>query len=232
MQHTSFLLTVPDLVKSLSTLYLAVDSRLSAFRKLEKLHGRLEVLLSQVQKIRQQKLQQQLHESPNERTLYYDEGKEDSRMVQIQNEVDEEISSKEDISFRKRESRKTRKERLPDSSLDDEATNSDQIEPIEGTSGVNENEVDLDNIQNSDESSNHEEEDEHNVPNEENKSDDDDNDDDINLDEEEDDDKDEDFLLEEDPLDEEDETDFYSSGSKWSKSKSSSAKMKNEKSSK
>ena len=48
IQHTSYLMTVPDLVKSLSVLYLTVDSRVTVFKKLLKLSGRLDLLLSQV----------------------------------------------------------------------------------------------------------------------------------------------------------------------------------------
>eukprot|EP01116_Phalansterium_solitarium_P021244 TRINITY_DN6521_c0_g1_i1.p1 TRINITY_DN6521_c0_g1~~TRINITY_DN6521_c0_g1_i1.p1 ORF type:complete len:662 (+),score=197.41 TRINITY_DN6521_c0_g1_i1:114-2099(+) len=53
VQHTAYLMTVPDLVSSLSGLYLTVDSRLSVFRKLLKLSGRLDLLLSQVSATRQ-----------------------------------------------------------------------------------------------------------------------------------------------------------------------------------
>jgi len=41
-------MTVPDLVKTLSILYLTVDARLNVFKKLLKLSGRLDLLLSQV----------------------------------------------------------------------------------------------------------------------------------------------------------------------------------------
>jgi len=48
IHHSSYLMTVPDLIKSLSLLYVTVDSRLSAYPHLLKLSGRLDLLLSQV----------------------------------------------------------------------------------------------------------------------------------------------------------------------------------------
>jgi hypothetical protein len=44
----SYLITVPDVVKQLSGLYLMVDNRLTNYNKLLKLQGRLDLLLSQV----------------------------------------------------------------------------------------------------------------------------------------------------------------------------------------
>jgi len=46
--HTSYLVTVPDLVQILSGLYLSIDSRLTIFKKMLKLSGRLDLLLSQI----------------------------------------------------------------------------------------------------------------------------------------------------------------------------------------
>ena len=46
--HTSYLMTVPDLMKHLSGLYQLIDTRLSAFKKLMKLSGRLDLVLSQI----------------------------------------------------------------------------------------------------------------------------------------------------------------------------------------
>lgn len=44
--HTAYLLTVPDLARSLSPLFQALDARLAVFRKLLALSGRLDLLLS------------------------------------------------------------------------------------------------------------------------------------------------------------------------------------------
>lgn len=44
--HTAYLLSVPDLARSLSPLFQALDARLAVFRKLLALSGRLDLLLS------------------------------------------------------------------------------------------------------------------------------------------------------------------------------------------
>lgn len=46
--HTSYLVSVPDLASSLSTLYQTVDTRLAVFKKLLQLSGRLDLLIAQV----------------------------------------------------------------------------------------------------------------------------------------------------------------------------------------
>lgn len=50
LAHASYLITVPNLLDSLAGLYQTVDSRLSCFKRLVKLSGRLELLLAQVDK--------------------------------------------------------------------------------------------------------------------------------------------------------------------------------------
>jgi len=47
VQHTSYLMTVPDLLRNLAPLYSTVDSRLASFKKLMKLSGRLDLIMSQ-----------------------------------------------------------------------------------------------------------------------------------------------------------------------------------------
>jgi hypothetical protein len=47
-RHTSYLVTVPELVNSLARLYQTVDTRLVSFKKFLKLSGRLELLLEQI----------------------------------------------------------------------------------------------------------------------------------------------------------------------------------------
>jgi len=44
--HTSYLMTIPDLVKLLSVLYLTADTRVSMFQKFQSLYGRLDLLIS------------------------------------------------------------------------------------------------------------------------------------------------------------------------------------------
>jgi len=46
--HSSYLVSLPNLVNHLSVLYLAIDSRLTSYKKLVKLSGRLDLVLSQV----------------------------------------------------------------------------------------------------------------------------------------------------------------------------------------
>lgn len=46
--HTAFLLTVPDLAASLTSLYQAIESRVATYKKLAKLSGRLDFLMSQI----------------------------------------------------------------------------------------------------------------------------------------------------------------------------------------
>eukprot|EP00126_Sphaerothecum_destruens_P004490 Sdes_comp18216_c0_seq1m7793 len=48
MIHTSYLISLPDLSKTLGGLYQMVDSRLSNFKKFLKLNGRLDLIMSQV----------------------------------------------------------------------------------------------------------------------------------------------------------------------------------------
>ncbi|KAG0044400.1 Small subunit (SSU) processome component [Linnemannia elongata] len=47
--HTAYLMTVPDLVKKLSNFYQTLDSRVSVYSKLINLHGRLDLVMSQVE---------------------------------------------------------------------------------------------------------------------------------------------------------------------------------------
>jgi len=46
--HAPYLMTLPDLMKVLSSLYLTADSRVTVFKKLLKLSGRLDLLVSQI----------------------------------------------------------------------------------------------------------------------------------------------------------------------------------------
>jgi len=48
VEHAPYLMTVPELVKSLSNLYMSVDSRLNSHKKLLQLAGRLDLLFSQI----------------------------------------------------------------------------------------------------------------------------------------------------------------------------------------
>jgi len=48
IEHTSYLMTVPELVKILAELYTTIDSRVSVLDDLLKLQGRMDLLLSQI----------------------------------------------------------------------------------------------------------------------------------------------------------------------------------------
>merc|ERR1711920_603607 len=48
MAHTSYLMTVPDLVESLSALYQTLEVRLRVFQDLWKLSGRLDLVMDQI----------------------------------------------------------------------------------------------------------------------------------------------------------------------------------------
>ena len=49
-EHITYLSTVPNAVKALSKIYLTITSRLEVFKKLSKVSGRLDLVLSQVKK--------------------------------------------------------------------------------------------------------------------------------------------------------------------------------------
>ena len=73
LAHASYLITVPNLLDSLAGLYQTVDSRLSCFKRLVKLSGRLDLLLAQVDK------QQSgpVDEDDNHVTVYHEEDDEE-----------------------------------------------------------------------------------------------------------------------------------------------------------
>ncbi|KAL6051254.1 WD repeat-containing protein 43 [Balamuthia mandrillaris] len=49
IQHSAFLMTLPNLAATLSSLYQTIDTRISAFKRFLKLSGRLDLLLSQIE---------------------------------------------------------------------------------------------------------------------------------------------------------------------------------------
>jgi len=87
--HTSYLITVPDLTKSLSSLYLSVDSRLGVFKQLLELSGRLDLLLSQIQT-------NQTFD-PRENTTYYQEVESEDEQEQEEEEEEGSGSESEDL---------------------------------------------------------------------------------------------------------------------------------------
>ncbi|KAF8936473.1 WD40-repeat-containing domain protein [Dissophora ornata] len=71
--HTAYLMTVPDLIKKLSNFYQTLDSRVSVFQKLLNLHGRLDLVMSQIE-MRQQ---YEAEDTTNEATTVYVEDEDD-----------------------------------------------------------------------------------------------------------------------------------------------------------
>ncbi|KAG0346444.1 WD repeat-containing protein 43 [Podila humilis] len=71
--HTAYLMTVPDLIAKLSNFYQTLDSRVSVFQKLLNLHGRLDLVMSQIE-MRQQ---YEAEDTTNEAATVYVEDEDD-----------------------------------------------------------------------------------------------------------------------------------------------------------
>ncbi|KAF9183780.1 WD repeat-containing protein 43 [Haplosporangium sp. Z 767] len=86
--HTAYLMTVPDLIKKLSNFYQTLDSRVSVFQKLLNLHGRLDLVMSQIE-MRQQ---YETEDTTNEATTVYveDEDDEDAEDLDVDMEDEDE----------------------------------------------------------------------------------------------------------------------------------------------
>ncbi|KAF9171136.1 WD repeat-containing protein 43 [Mortierella sp. AD011] len=72
--HTAYLMTVPDLIKKLSNFYQTLDSRVSVFQKLLNLHGRLDLVMSQIEMRQQYEAEDTTNEAA---TVYVEEDDED-----------------------------------------------------------------------------------------------------------------------------------------------------------
>ncbi|KAF9437951.1 WD repeat-containing protein 43 [Entomortierella beljakovae] len=72
--HTAYLMTVPDLIKKLSNFYQTLDSRVSVFQKLLNLHGRLDLVMSQIEMRQQYEAEDTTNEAA---TVYVEEEDED-----------------------------------------------------------------------------------------------------------------------------------------------------------
>ncbi|KAI1307384.1 WD repeat-containing protein 43 [Mortierella claussenii] len=86
--HTAYLMTVPDLIKKLSNFYQTLDSRVSVYQKMLNLHGRLDLVMSQIE-MRQQ---YEAEDATNEATTVYveDEDDEDEEDLDLDMEDDDE----------------------------------------------------------------------------------------------------------------------------------------------
>jgi len=79
IEHTSYLMTVPELVKILAELYTTIDSRVSVLDDLLKLQGRMDLLLSQIK----YKKDRQTFETENVPLYVYNEEEDDNDDMEI-----------------------------------------------------------------------------------------------------------------------------------------------------
>ena len=73
IQHASYLITVPNLSEYLSGFYQTIDSRVAAFKRLNRLSGRLDLILSQVERRNAQPVDQDV-DDPTAPLVIYNEG--------------------------------------------------------------------------------------------------------------------------------------------------------------
>ncbi|KAI9288627.1 WD40-repeat-containing domain protein [Umbelopsis sp. AD052] len=85
--HTAYLMTVPDLVGKLSNFYKALDARLGVFQKLLGLHGRLDLVMSQID-MRSQYAQEDTTNEPI--NVYVEEDEEEEFEDEMIGEEDDE----------------------------------------------------------------------------------------------------------------------------------------------
>lgn len=85
--HMAYLMTVPDLVDSLSGLYAMLESRVSVFSKLCKLQGRLDLMLSQVDSQSHNNPEEEEHVEPT--VVYQEEDSDEEPLVPIEAEHSE-----------------------------------------------------------------------------------------------------------------------------------------------
>ncbi|KAG2184959.1 hypothetical protein INT43_000872 [Umbelopsis isabellina] len=86
--HTAYLMTVPDLVGKLSNFYMALDARLGVFQKLLGLHGRLDLVMSQID-MRSHYAQEDTTNEPI--NVYVEEDDEDEDEDDMAGEEDEDM---------------------------------------------------------------------------------------------------------------------------------------------
>lgn len=85
MKHTSYLMSVPNLHTKLAGLYQILDQRVGVFPKLLSLSGRLELALSQVSSLHEER-----QEASVPRTVYDEEAEEADMEGESEEEEDEE----------------------------------------------------------------------------------------------------------------------------------------------
>lgn len=94
--HMAYLMTVPDLVHSLSGLYAMMESRVGAFTKLCRLQGRLDLMLSQVDSQSYGAADEEEHVEPA--VVYQEEDSEEEPLVLLETEHSESDENWEEVA--------------------------------------------------------------------------------------------------------------------------------------
>jgi len=119
LHHTSYLMTIPDITKILSRLHQTVDSRLTVFKKLVKLSGRLELVLSQIAQ----------HNTAENSAIVpltvYNEGEEEGNVEEEVMEFDENEDDKEGEEEGDSDNAMNEDEENEDEEEDDDGGNND-----------------------------------------------------------------------------------------------------------
>ncbi|KAF9362209.1 WD repeat-containing protein 43 [Mortierella sp. NVP85] len=125
--HTAYLMTVPDLVKKLSNFYQTLDARVSVFQKLLNLHGRLDLVMSQIE-MRQQ---YEAEDTTNVAATIYveddddDDVEEDLDLDMEDDDEDDDLVGEAD-AFEEEESGDTDEEELESEMSDDDEEEEDE----------------------------------------------------------------------------------------------------------
>ncbi|KAF9345877.1 WD repeat-containing protein 43 [Mortierella sp. AD094] len=128
--HTAYLMTVPDLIKKLSNFYQTLDSRVSVFQKLLNLHGRLDLVMSQIEMRQQYEAEDTTNEAA---TVYVEEDDEDEDEedldLDMEDDEDDELVGEAD-AFDEEEGGDTDEEEL-ESEMSDDDDDDDESEDDE-----------------------------------------------------------------------------------------------------
>ncbi|KAF9987610.1 WD repeat-containing protein 43 [Modicella reniformis] len=92
--HTAYLMTVPDLVKKLSNFYQTLDARVSVFQKLLSLHGRLDLVMSQIEMRQQYEAKDTTNEAT---TVYVEDEDDDEEDLDLDMDDDEDEDEDDDL---------------------------------------------------------------------------------------------------------------------------------------
>ncbi|KAG0004549.1 WD repeat-containing protein 43 [Entomortierella chlamydospora] len=128
--HTAYMMTVPDLIKKLSNFYQTLDSRVSVFQKLLNLHGRLDLVMSQIEMRQQYEAEDTTNEAA---TVYVEEDDEDEDEedldLDMEDDEDDDLVGEAD-AFDEEEGGDTDEEEL-ESEMSDDDDDDDESEDDE-----------------------------------------------------------------------------------------------------